>query len=111
MKRNDVGDLLKQMSQMRKKMDRVQGELKERYVEASVGDGRVRATLNGQQEIVKLSIDPELVKPDEDGEVDISMLEDLVIAAINQGVERSKALMNDEMDKASGGLFQGMGFF
>lgn len=111
MKRNDVGDLLKQMSQMRKKMDRVQEELKDRYVEGSVGDGKVRATLNGQQELVKISIDPDLIRPDEDGEVDLAMLEDLVIAAVNQGIERSKQLMNEEMNEASGGLVQGMGLF
>ena len=102
--KQQMGDLLKQVSRMRKDMDRVSEELKERYLEASAGGGLVEVMFNGQQELIKISIDPKAVEPDPDGNVDLEMLEDLIIAAINQGIEKSKALMNEEMDNASGGM-------
>ncbi len=102
-----MGDLLKQVSRMRKDMDRVQEELKERYVEASVGGELVEVTFNGQQELIKVSISAELLKPGEEGEVDVDMLEDLIVAAVNSGVEKSKALMNEEMNDATGGMAAG----
>ncbi|MBN1442628.1 MAG: YbaB/EbfC family nucleoid-associated protein [Planctomycetes bacterium] len=102
-----MGDMWKQFSRIRKDMDRVQEELKDRYVEASVG-GRVEVVFNGQQELVKLSIDPKAIEPDRDGKVDLEMLEDLVTAAVNQGIEKSKALQSEEMDKATGGLASGL---
>jgi DNA-binding YbaB/EbfC family protein len=112
MQGKNMGDLLKQVTRMRKDMERVSEELKSRYVEASAGGDLVRVTFNGQQELVKLSIDPRAVAPGSDGKVDIEMLEDLITAAVTQGVEKSKVLRNEEMDKASGGLGAGLpGFF
>lgn len=103
----DMGDLLKQVTRMRKDMDKVRDELKERYVEASVAGGLIEVTFNGQQELVKLSIDPKAVELDEDGQPDLEMLEDLIVAAVNQGAEKSRDLMNSEMDDATGGLASG----
>jgi DNA-binding YbaB/EbfC family protein len=111
MKQNQVGDLIKQVGQMRKSMDRVQEELRTRYVEASVGGGKVEVTMNGQQEVVKLSIDPSVFAADASGKVDGSLVEDLVIAGFNQALEKSKKLMNDELNAATGGLAQGLGLF
>lgn len=105
--KQQMGDLLKQVTRMRKDMDRVNEELKERYLEASAGGGLVEVTMNGQQELIKISIDPQAVEPDSDGNVDVEMLEDLITAAINQGIEKSKALMSEEMDNASGGMASG----
>jgi DNA-binding YbaB/EbfC family protein len=107
MNQQGMGDLLKQVTRMRKDMDKVQEELKERYVEASVGDELVEVTFNGQQELIKVSISPNLLKPDADGEVDVDMVEDLIVAAVNSGIEKSKALMSEEMNDATGGLAAG----
>ena len=101
---NQMGDLLKQVSRMRKDMDKVNEELKQRYVDASVGGGLVEVMFNGQQELVKVSIDSQSIEKDTEGNPDFEMLEDLIVAAVNQGVEKSKAMMNEEMDKATGGL-------
>ena len=103
---NQQGDLFKQVSKVRKDIDRVQEELKDRYVEASVeSDGKelVEVTFNGQQELARLSLDPSLFE----GEVDVELLEDLISAAVNKGLTKSKALMNEEMDQATGGLTGG----
>ncbi len=112
MKQNQMGDLLKQVSRMRKDMDRVNEELKDRYVEASVGDGLVGVTFNGQQQLVKISIDPTSIEKDADGGLDLEMLEDLIVAVVNQGIEKSKAMASSEMDEATDGLASGLpGFF
>jgi DNA-binding YbaB/EbfC family protein len=89
---------------MQKNMERAQEDLKNRYVDASAGGGLVEATFNGQQEIVKVRIDPKAVAAGEDGRVDVGLLEDLVTAAVSQGLEKSRALMKEEMRKATGGL-------
>ena len=59
--------------------------------------------MNGQQELVKVSIDPK-VFGDAAAKVDVELLEDLVVAAVSQGIEKSKALMKEEMEKVTGGL-------
>ena len=64
-------------------------------------------TVNGQQEIVKIAIDPGVLQIGDDGQVDMEMFEDLLIAAINQAVGKSKDMMNEEMDNATGGLAGG----
>lgn len=107
MSQKNPGDVVKQLTKMRKDMDRIYSDLKNRYLEASVGDDLVEVTFNGQQELVKLSIDPRALAKDEDGEVDIEMLEDLIVAAVNKGVEKSKALMNEEMNDVTGGMAGG----
>ena len=100
----NMNDMLRQAGRMRKDMEKVGEELKERYVEAEAGGNLVEVVFNGQQELVKISLDPKLVEPDTDGKVDLEMLEDLIIAAVSKGIEESKALMKAEMDKATGGL-------
>ena len=100
----DMNDLMRQMGRMRKDMDAVSEELKERYVEAESGSGLIEVVLNGQQDLVKLTIDPKVVQPGSDGKVDIELLEDLIVAAVSQGIEQSKALMREEMNKVTGGL-------
>ena len=93
-------------------MDRVNEELKDRYVEASVNSEAVEVTFNGQQELVKISLNAGAFEKDENGEIDVEMLEDLIVAAVNQGIEKSKQLMNDEMSEATGGMSDGLpGFF
>ncbi len=100
----DMSDLLRQAGRLRKDMEGVKDELRERYVESDAGGGMVEVVFNGQQELVKVSIDPKAVAPSGDGKVDVDLLEDLVLAAVSSGLEKSKELMRTEMDKATGGL-------
>lgn len=84
---------------MQKEMGRVQSELKERVVEGSAGGGMVKVNVNGAQEILSVKIDPSVVDPD-----DVEMLEDLVTAAVKQGLKAAKELSEKEMAKLTGGI-------
>ncbi len=103
----DMAGMLRQAQKMQKDMARIQEDLKERIVEGSAGGGVVKAFVNGQQELVSLKIDPSAVDPQ-----DLSMLEDLVTAAVQNGLKASRELMQAEMQKATGGmgLPPGLGF-
>ena len=107
MNQKGMGDLLKQVSRMKKDMERVNDDLRNRYIEEQFGGGLVTVTVNGQQEIVKIAIDPGVLQSVDDRQVDMEMFEDLLIAAINQAVGKSKDMMNEEMDNATGGLAGG----
>lgn len=95
----NFGDIMKQAQKMHKKMEEMQNELKERVVEASSGGGMVTAKMNGRQELLAVKIDPEVVDPE-----DVDMLEDLVVAAVNQAAKKSRELCEQEMAKLTGGL-------
>ena len=101
---NNMGDLLRQVTRMRKDMDRVQEGLKTRFVEAKAGGDLVEVTLNGQQDLIKVSISPKIFESGGEGKVDVELLEDLIVAAVSQGIEKSKALMKEEMERVTGGL-------
>ncbi len=94
-----LGDLMKKAQKMKTELDRVQGELAAREVEASAGGGMVSARVTGGQEVVSISIDPQVIDPD-----DREMLEDLVRAAINEALRKSREMMQEEMAKLTGGL-------
>ncbi len=94
-----MGDLLKQAQKMQDKMQKVQEELGGLQAEGSAGGGMVTAVANGKQEILEIHIDKEVVDPD-----DIEMLEDLVVAAINQALHNAQELASQEMGKAAGGM-------
>ncbi len=94
-----LGNLLRQAQQMQRKMAEVQEQLAGRTVEASSGGGMVRCVVNGRQEIVSLTIDPEVVNPE-----DVEMLQDLVLAAVNDAIQRSQKMVAEEMGKIAGGL-------
>jgi hypothetical protein len=98
---NNMGDLLRNAGKIRKEIERVQEELKERVVEGSAADGLVKVLVNGQQEILKVTISPKAVSQDPK---DIELLEDLIVAAISQGVEKAKAVKNHEISKVTGGF-------
>ncbi|MFC1495217.1 YbaB/EbfC family nucleoid-associated protein [Thermodesulfobacteriota bacterium] len=95
----NMGNLMKQAQQFQTKMARLQEELGQKTVEASSGGGMVTVVVNGQQEIVSIRIDPEVADPD-----DIDMLQDLILAAVNDGLTRAKNMVNEEMGKLTGGL-------
>jgi hypothetical protein len=95
----DIGNLMKQAQQMMKQREKILADLKERVVDATAGGGMVTAFVNGVQELVKLKLEPEVVDPAER-----EMLEDLIVAAVNEGVRKSKELSEQEMGKLTGGL-------
>ncbi len=95
----NMNNLMKQAQQMQKRMLDIQEELATRTVEATVGGGMVIAIANGQQELVSLTISPEVVDPD-----DIEMLEDLIVAAVNEARHQAQELMTQEMSKLTGGV-------
>ena len=94
-----IGNMMRQASQMQKKMAQMQEELSSRTIEASAGGGMVRCMVSGKQEILSLTIDPEVVDPD-----DVEMLQDLVIAAVSEAIKKSQELVSNEMGKIAGGL-------
>lgn len=97
--RPNMGNLLKQAQQLQTKMARLQEELEEKTVEASSGGGMVTAVINGRQEILSINIEPEVINPD-----DQEMLQDLILAAINDGLAKARNMVNEEMGKLTGGL-------
>jgi DNA-binding YbaB/EbfC family protein len=92
-------EMMRQAQLLQKKMTRLQEELAEKEVEASVGGGMVRAVANGKPEIVSVSIEKEVVDPD-----DVEMLQDLVVSAVNEALTRAKEMSDAEMAKLTGGL-------
>lgn len=95
----NMGNLLKQAQQFQTKMAKLQEELGERTVEASAGGGMVNVVVNGRQEVVSIGIDPEVIDPDEQ-----EMLQDLILAAVNDGLSKAKEMVNEEMGKLTQGL-------
>jgi hypothetical protein len=93
------GDLMKQAQKIQAQMQKVQDELASKSVEATSGGGMVTVVVNGKQDLVSIKIDPEVVDKD-----DVEMLEDLIVAAVNEAKRRSHEMMMDEMSKVTGGL-------
>lgn len=94
-----MGNMMKQAQQLQKKMMKMQEELGERTVEASSGGGMVKVVANGKQQVVSLDIEKEVVDPD-----DVEMLRDLVLAAVNDALQKSQEMVSQEMGKLTGGL-------
>jgi DNA-binding YbaB/EbfC family protein len=90
---------MKEAQKMQAKIAKMQEELKEKTVEASSGGGMVKVVCNGQQEIIDIEIEPELLE-----EKDVEMLQDLVLAAVNEALRRSREIAEEEMGKITGGL-------
>ena len=94
-----LNNIMKQAQKMQSQMMQIQQQLATETVEASVGGGMVKAVFTGQGDIVEVKIDPEVIKPE-----DKEMLEDLVTAAVSEGLKKSKDLMNDKMSSVTGAL-------
>jgi len=95
----NIGNILKQAQKMQEKMAEIQNEAAAKTIQASSGGGMVTATVNGKQEVVSITIDPAVVSTD-----DIEMLQDLIVAAVNEGLKRSQQMLSEEMGKVTGGL-------
>ncbi len=90
---------MQQVKALQEKMMKVQEELASKTVEASSGGGMVSVVVNGRQELLQLKIDPQVVDPQ-----DVEMLQDLVVAAVNEGMRRAQEMAAGEMGKLAGGL-------
>ncbi|MBW1998872.1 MAG: YbaB/EbfC family nucleoid-associated protein [Deltaproteobacteria bacterium] len=95
----NMGNIVKQAQQFQAKMAKLQEELEDKTVESSAGGGMVTVVVNGRQELVSINIDPEVVDPG-----DTEMLEDLIMAAVNDGLAKAKNMVNEEMKKLTQGL-------
>ncbi len=94
-----MANLQRMAQQMQQEMLRVQTELESTIVDGSAGGGVVTATVTGKQEVVSVTIDPSAVDP-----ADVEMLQDLVVAAINDAIRASRALEAEKMAAVTGGL-------
>jgi DNA-binding YbaB/EbfC family protein len=100
----DFSNLLKQAQKMQKEITRIQDELKSKVVEGSAGGGMVKSHVSGSRELLSIKIDPSVVDPN-----DVDLLEDLVTAAVKQGLSAAKELQEKELGGLTGGLsFPGM---
>jgi len=95
----DLSGLFRQAQQLQEKLASVQQELAGRAVEASAGGGMVTAVVNGKLEVVQIRIDQSLLDAR-----DMEMLQDLVVAAVNEGIRAAQKMTADEMGKLTGGL-------
>ena len=95
----NMNNMMKQMQKMQKQMEEMQQQLEEKEVEASSGGGAVTALVNGKKELLNITIDESVVDPE-----DVDMLQDLIIAAVNEAMRKAENMVNDEMKKVTGGL-------
>jgi nucleoid-associated protein EbfC len=96
---NPLGNIVKQAQELQERIGQVQEQAAAKTVEASAGGGMVTVVVSGRLELVELRIDPEVVKSG-----DRDMLQDLIIAAVNQGIRAAQQMMAEEMKKVTGGL-------
>lgn len=97
--RKVFGDIMKQAQQMQEQLAKLQEEAGKKTVEATVGGGMVTVVANGKQEILSVKIDPEVLSGN-----DKAMIEDLVVAAVNEALRKARDLMAEEMKTLTGGL-------
>ncbi len=94
-----LGDMMKQVQKMQAKMEEIQAQLEKTQVEGTSGGGMVKVIANGKNDIVSITIDPEVVNKD-----DVEMLQDLVVAAVNQARQKVQELQAEQMAGLTGGL-------
>jgi hypothetical protein len=94
-----MGNLLKQAQEMQSRITKVQEELAQKTVEGSAGGGMVQVTVTGQLNLSAVKIDPTVINPEEK-----DMLEDLILAAVNDAMRKARELASTEMSKITGGF-------
>jgi len=102
----NIAGMLQKAQALQARMTELQAELKTREIVGSSGQGKVKVTMNGNQDVIKIAIDPEVVKPDE-----ADLLEDLLLAAFNDAQSKVTRLVEEEMGKLSGGMGLPKGLF
>jgi DNA-binding YbaB/EbfC family protein len=94
-----MGKMMKQAQQLQSRMLKLQEELSDKTVETTSGGGMVKVVANGKQQVVSIQIEKEVVDPD-----DLEMLQDLILAAINDALIKSQEMVSGEMSKLTGGM-------
>jgi DNA-binding YbaB/EbfC family protein len=94
-----MGNMMKQAQKLQSKMMKMQAELAEKTIEGSAGGGMVKAVANGKQQLVSIQIEKEVVDPE-----DVEMLQDLILAAANDALNKSQEMVSSEMSKLTGGM-------
>jgi hypothetical protein len=94
-----LGNMMKQAQKLQASMVKLQEELAQRTVEAASGGGMVKVRANGKQQLVSIMIEKEVVDPN-----DVEMLQDLVLAAVNDALSKSQEMVSGEMSKLTGGI-------
>lgn len=93
------GNMMGQLQRLQEEMAKTQEQLAAETVEVTVGGGAVKAVMTGQQKLLSVTIAPEVVDPE-----DVEMLQDMIVAAVNEAIERSQGLAADRMGALTGGL-------
>jgi DNA-binding YbaB/EbfC family protein len=99
MSRKMIGDIMREAQKLQSEMQKMQEEAKKKTVEATAGGGMVTVVANGGNQIVSITVDKEVVNPE-----DVEMLQDLIMAATNEALRRAQEMVNEEMSKLTGGL-------
>ena len=94
-----MGNMMKQAQKLQSKIFRLQEEMADKTVEASVGGGMVKVTANGKQQLVSINIEPEVLDPE-----DVQMLEDLIVSGVNEALRKAQETVSEEMTKLTGGF-------
>ena len=95
----NMNQIMQQAKKMQKQMEDAQKELGEKTIETTVGGGMVTVTANGNREILSIDIKPEVIDPD-----DVEMLEDLVLAAVNEALRNVDEMVGKQMSQLTGGM-------
>ncbi len=95
----ELQKLFKEVQRMHQKIEEMQKELETREIEVQVGGGMVKVVANGRQEIIRIEVEKELINPEEK-----EMLEDLIVAGVNEALRKAKAMVEEELSKLTGGL-------
>lgn len=95
----NMNNMMKQMQKMQKKIEEVQAMVDATELEATAGGGAIKVVVNGKKEVLDIEIDPSVVDPE-----DVEMLQDLVIAAVNEGLRKAEDFGANEMKKVTGGM-------
>ena len=96
---NNMQEMMKKAQEMQQKLAQVQSEMEDERVEGTAGGGMVTVVANGKQRILSLNIDPEIVDKN-----DMEMLQDLIIAGVNQALENAQDMMNSAVKKVAGNV-------
>ena len=92
-------NIVRQAQQMQGKISKIQEEMAEKKVEASTGGGVVTAVVSGDQELLEINIDPDVVDPE-----DVEMIEEMIVGAVNQAMKLAGDMMDEEIEKVTGGM-------
>ena len=103
---SNMQSMLKQAQKMQEEMAEKQAELEQREYDVAAGGGVINVKINGKKEILSVKIDPEVVDPD-----DVETLEDLIVAAVNEGIKKVEAVSAEEMAKITGSMNLPAGMF